>query len=354
MGKNLLLLNQTQQQLREQSFIVDIEEAGKRLDYILQQRFSRWSRSHWQRRIREGSVLLNQAIVRPASRLKAGEVVSYCFLCKTEPEVNSQIHIEYEDEDLALIAKPANLPVHPSGVYRKHTLYHVLKQRWGEQRPIRLVHRLDRETSGLLIVAKSKLAATRLNQDFQEGRRINKEYLVLVEGNFPDYYDAQGWLGPDLSSPVRKKRHFISAKADYQKFILELERSVLKSANSQPRDFYKVETCRTEFFCIGRKFFQGKEISLVRACLHSGRTHQIRASLCSYGYPVIGDRIYGVDSSMYLRFIHGVETSVDHRALRIGRTALHAYKLEFVHPTRMEPLSFSLNLPEDMDELWHS
>ena len=90
---------------------------------------------------------------------------------------------------------------------------------------------------------------------------------------------------------------------------------------------------------------------MVGARLHSGRTHQIRASLCSSAYPIVGDRLYGLDSMMYLRFIDDQESIADRKALRMERSALHAHKLEFVHPNRLEKLSFCCDLPEDMQAL---
>ena len=238
-----------EQQWHQHSFVVSYHEAGKRLDSILCQRFAHhWSRSHWQRRIREGSVILDQGSARPASRLQSGQTVSYFYPSKAEPQVsNEDIHFKYEDEDLAVIVKPTNLPVHPSGVYRKRTLYHLLKRIWGEATPIRLLHRLDRETSGLLVVAKNKKAASLLNLDFEgKGNPVNKEYLVLVEGDFPDYYDACGWIGPDANSPVRKKRRFIFDNEQLH-MPKEFHNTLCSNLN---KESHKIELCRTEFFCV--------------------------------------------------------------------------------------------------------
>ena len=123
---------------------------------------------------------------------------------------------------------------------------------------------------------------------------------MIVEGQFPDSMDAAGFLGPGHSE-VRKKMHF-------QKEPLE-----------------PGVTARTEFFCEQRT----AELSLLRARLHTGRTHQIRATLCSLGYPVTGDRLYGVDDSYYLDFIHDRQTDEARRRLRIERTALHSALIEF-------------------------
>ena len=303
------------------SFKILDSESGLRLDLLLSRKYGRVNRATWQERIRKGEVLLNHGVVRPSRNVQTGDTLTFSFEKPEEPPVTLEYGVLYEDDELLAVDKPSNLPVHPSGVYNKHTLYFLLKERFGEKLPVRFVHRLDRETSGAILVAKSKGAASAMQRAFQSGS-VRKEYLVLVEGGFPEYLDARGILEKDERSPVHKKRKFI-----------------LTGRDRAP--------VRTEFFCLGTK----GDLSLLRARLHTGRLHQIRATLCSLGYPVVGDRLYGIDDRLYLRFINDEETELDRRRLRMGRTALHSRLLEFAHPKTGAPVSLTSPLPKDMASL---
>ncbi len=322
-------------------------EEGIRIDSLLQKRFSGsyhlWSRARIQKRIREKKIQINGRFVRSSRRVQAGDEISYYFYAKVDPPVQTQIGICYQDEDIIVVEKPSNLPVHPSGAYQNHTLYSILKQRCLlEKRSLSPqnssdslflgpVHRLDRETSGLMILAKNPSAARVLQSDFQNGL-VKKEYLSLVEGYFPDFMNADGWIFLDTKSKVRKKRSFSET-----------------SPISSSRELGKIVRCRTEFS--REKYNSSYHLSLVRAQLHTGRTHQIRATLCSKGYPVVGDRIYGINDHFYLNFIEGKETELDLKQLRMNRTALHACSLEFVHPVSSEKLCFASKIPKEIS-MW--
>ncbi|MBL8020826.1 MAG: RluA family pseudouridine synthase [Leptospirales bacterium] len=282
----------------EQTFQIQPGESGVRLDIILARRFPVLNREDWQVRIREGFVLLRGQSARPSARPGTGDEVRFTFTRRPEPEVNRDVQVIFEDDEAIVINKPPNLPVHPSGIYFQNTLVSVLREMWPDDPP-RMVHRLDRETSGCMLLAKSSAGAARFQKQFTSGS-IRKEYLVLVFGKFPDYVDAAGFLSP-AGRPVHKKL----------KFTYEMVSSGISA--------------RTEFTCIE----QNRQCSLLRARLHSGRMHQIRATLCSLGFPLVGDRLYGIDDSLYLKFVHGEETDEDLARLGMDRTALHSTLLEF-------------------------
>lgn len=317
-------------------FVVSPAEAGLRLDVLLGRRFPRAGRADWQGRIRDGRARIDGKIVRPARRVHPGEQISFSFHKKAEPAVSTDFRIAYEDEHVIVLDKPANLPVHPSGIYHRNTLSELLKNKFGSDFQARFVSRLDRETSGLLVMGKSREDARRLTVAQRRGEFL-KDYLVIVEGRFPEYLDAEGFLGPDPGSEVRKKRRFFPAD--------KRVRQTLDRAESDRSPEH--EHARTEFFLIRRI----NEMSLLRARLHTGRMHQIRATLVSMGFPVTGDRLYGVDDSMYLRFIHGTETDQDRIRLRMGRTALHSHSVEFPSPGTGEKIRVESPLPGDMEAL---
>lgn len=363
-------------QTRQHTLRVEERDSGARLDAFLKEYFPQIPRTRWQERIRAGDVRINQVVIRrPARRVHAEDEVEYSVERRPEPEVRRDYQIVYEDESLLVVNKPPNLPVHPSGVYNRNTLYALLQERHGPETPIRFAHRLDRETSGLIVIARSRSAAARLQASFQardatpdssaernandaneapdETGSVMKLYLTIVEGNFPDALDARGYLFPDLQSPVAKKRAFADVQrlADLEAHPVYRERfltSPRQSRAGQPLHSAhgdgRPQFSRTEFVCLERR----GGLSLVQARLHTGRMHQIRATLCSLGFPIVGDRLYGPDDGLYLKFLNDAETDADRARLRMERQALHAWRLGLRHPATERALQFEAPLPEDM------
>lgn len=319
------------------------EEIGQRLDQWLAARFPAWPRNAWQERIRQQLVRVNGEAARASRRLRAGDWIEYSFHERTEPEVARNYSILFEDESLLAINKPANLPVHPSGIYQKNTLLTLLREDRGPSFEGHLVHRLDRETSGVLVLAGNASVARRLQQDFQEGA-VTKLYLAIVEGQFPDELDARGWLHPDPDGPVQKKRAFHPKHHQAQ---AAAEMAATK-APFQRVEWAAVQSAHTHF----RRRLYHAGLSLLECRLFQGRMHQIRATLQSLGYPMVGDRLYGVDPGIYLRLIEDNESEADRLRLRLGRTALHAWRLTLPHPQSGAPLPLEAPLPEDMAALF--
>lgn len=386
----------------EMEHIVPPEEARLRVDVLLSRKYPVVNRHGWQDRIHAGHVRINGALIRPSRKLQAGDRIWIQYHRKKEPEVSLDIRIVYRDSCILIVNKPPNLPVHPSGIYHKNTLQHLLVAMLSGQAPpeedgttdtalkgaettdakvadygsremarnnpeaarenakeadsgstqpatgeyrVRPVHRLDRETSGLMLLAESTDCARKLSRIVRRGE-IEKEYLVLVEGQFPateDWYEAAGWIGPDPDSEVRKKQRFWPAPEGRNPAReIRLGRAIEK--DGPLADSLGRRACHTDFRLLQ---FTG-ELSLIRCRLHTGRMHQIRATLHSLGYPVVGDRMYGVDPEQYLRFIHDLETEEQLKKLRMNRVALHSHALRFAHPQTGEQLSFECDLPADM------
>lgn len=312
---------------------VDRFDDGRRLDLFLSARYRVLSRSLWQGRIRRGEVTIDHRAVRPSRIVRENETIRFSYELRPEPAVNTDIGVLYEDDDLLIINKSPNLPVHASGTYRKHTLNELLVERYStEVAPFvcRPVHRLDRETSGIIVYAKSPEAARTLTRHFMGGR-VHKEYRVIVLGSFPQHLACPGHIGPDVKSAVRKKQAYVG-----------------NAAAVEPPPHYV--PCRTDFWLEGTVQLPGMTfaLSLLRARLYTGRMHQIRATLCSLGYPVAGDRLYGPDEQIYLRMIHDEETEDDRRRLGLPRSALHCSFMSFPHPTGGQVVEFAAPLPPDM------
>ncbi|UDQ98527.1 RluA family pseudouridine synthase [Lentisphaerota bacterium WC36G] len=301
--------------------IIPPEHAEVRLDSYLSKRFDYLSRNQWQKAIKNGEILLNNHRTRSARILHENDVIKYVTNF-TEPAVEMKYSIIFEDEHFLIVNKGGNLPCHPAGPFFKNTLLYDLEKKYGKN-SLFLVNRLDRETSGLMILTKNSALAAQMSEVFKT-RAIEKEYLSIVHNDFKEYVDANGFLFDDSTSEVRKKRQF----------------NFEKPCDSA----IDYESSRTELF-LEERF---KNYSLVKAKLHTGRMHQIRATLYSLGFPLVGDKLYGTDDLFFIKFVNGDLTEFDLQSLILPRQALHSWRLKFIHPVTQEELNLMAPLPEDM------
>jgi len=293
-------------------FIIRSPKEKIRLDAFLVTQKIGLSRAHIQKLIEEGKILVNDRPQKPSYKLKIEDKVTIDIPPPRKLEILPEaipLDIVYEDQDLLVINKPRGLVTHPavgnySGTLVNALLYHCkdLAGIGGVERP-GIVHRLDKDTSGLLVVAKSDLAHRSLSKQFKD-RSVKKIYVAL----------AQGVVKPD-SGFIQEKigRHPVQRK----KF------AVIKNPELKSRE-------ALTFFKVLKRF---KEHTLVELTLKTGRTHQIRVHLSHIGHPLVGDRTYGGKSQ-----IGELETA----------TLLHAQTLGFIHPRTGKYMEFSRPLPEDM------
>ncbi len=309
---------------------------------FLATRFSYHDRVGWCERIATEDVLINEKPCVPDTPLRAGDRLVYEPDNRPEPTVDFNIGIVLDDDDLLLVNKSGYLPCHPGGRYFNNTLWGWLKERG--LREFMLVNRIDRETSGLVVIAKNQAAALNCRKQFSS-RKVVKRYQALVEAtDFPVELETTGWLVADIDSAIRKKRKFISVdtrQAGSPRYVPQ--------ASSLPKDVPSpdAEWAETKFRLIN----QCGDIALIEAEPHTGRLHQIRATLLALGYPIVGDKLYGVDETLFLRFCNGALTDTDHAQLRMDRQALHASGLNFRHPKFGRAVTINLDLPDDMKQL---
>lgn len=283
--------------------------SGLRIDQYLTEHFPDQSRSYFQKLIKENLVLLNGKPVKKREKIALGDEIEVCFALteelSVEPEAIS-LKILYEDNEIIAIDKPAGMVVHPapghfSGTFVNALLHHCpyLPEGPDPKRP-GIVHRLDRETSGVLLAAKTAKAHRALVESFAS-RKIKKTYLAVCVGT-----PKEG----EHSFPIG--RHPTKRK---EMAIVEGGKEAISS----------VEVCKKD-----------ELLSLVKITPKTGRTHQIRVHLRHLKAPVLGDSLYG-STSMNERF-------------EIARQFLHAYQLELSHPLSGEKLIFTAPLPKDMEE----
>lgn len=253
--------------------------------------------------------------------MRAGENVVLVRPPFEEPNVPLYFDVLYEDDAVLAVDKPAGLPVHPSATYHKNTLTYLLRQRFGPNAP-QIAHRLDRETSGLLLCGRTRAAERDLKIGF-ENRRVSKRYLAIVRGVMPEDEGR------------------IELPMDRAKEGLHILMEVTPDAEGYPS--------ATRYRVVARR----DDATLVSLAPESGRQHQLRVHLSALGFPIIGDKLYGPEGSQ--PFLDYIETGMtDELRQRLGhdRQALHAYQLEFIHPTKQEPMTLTAPLADDLVRLW--
>lgn len=288
-------------------YYISQEDSGKSIkDFLQEQGFSRQNLVEL-KKIPE-SILLNGVWEYVTCELGKGDTL--CIQIKEEdssekiPPIELPFPVVYEDEDIVVVNKPANMPIHPSLNNYENTLgnaaaYYFMQQ--GKTFIFRCINRLDRDTTGLTILAKHMVSCSMLQSDMVE-RRISREYLAIVEGVFEN---TEGTIDAPIG---RKEGSTIERIIDYEKG----ERAVTH---------YRV-------------LEQKEDVAMLALKLETGRTHQIRVHMTSIGHPLVGDFLYNPQNKGMLR------------------QALHAWKLSFTHPITKNVLNLEAPIPEDMKTFW--
>jgi len=297
------------------------EDAGKRLDAYLAEQIDGWSRSRLQRLIEAEDVLINDAAAKPSYKLREGDEIEVELVdipvAQFEPE-DIPLDIVFEDDHLAVINKPAGMVVHPGAGVHGGTLANAIAFRFGTKeggtgsnRP-GIVHRLDKDTSGLIVVAKTEQIQEALSDQFRD-REVYKRYIALVHGSLE-------LNAGTIDAPIGRNKH---------------NRLRMKVA-AHGRSALTLWTVRQRY----------EKFTLLNVEIKTGRTHQIRVHMAYINHPIVGDEVYneGRDKTI-------ADIDVRNAIRSLGRFFLHAEKLSFTHPVSGERLEFKQQMPVELANL---
>jgi 23S rRNA pseudouridine1911/1915/1917 synthase len=294
------------------------ECAGWRLDHFLKRRIGRLSRTKIQLIIREQISFADGRRARPSSSVRAGEIIRLRRPAPVEPDVPRTFTILLEEATFLAIDKPAGLPMHTTAKFWRNTLTAVLRERYPDE-PMQIAHRIDRETSGVMLVARTPAAASVLKVAFAR-RQVAKTYLALVKGAPPD----EGVIDLPLA-------------------LLDTKSRVMMGPAPVGRGLPAV----TRFRVVRR--FAGH--ALCEASPETGRQHQIRVHFAALGHPLVGDKLYGASEALFMRACdEGVTPELLEAFDGLARHALHAHRLTFPHPLTRAPVTVESPLAADLVE----
>jgi 23S rRNA pseudouridine1911/1915/1917 synthase len=299
---------------------IEDHSVGLRIDQYLAGKFPFFSRAEWQREIFSGVVLLNGTKARkPAQRLQLGDELRRLHPFDEEPDVDTRMPVLWCDGELAAVMKPAGLPMHESGYYRRRTVAGVLPEVLGQGWTP--VHRLDRETSGILLCARQPTIRAKLT-DMWTNKQVRKTYLAITNGLPTDDL----WT---VDLPIKSDRYERTNRAEISEF-------------------------GDEAFTMFRVLSRGDDAALVEAKPLTGRTNQIRVHSAALGLPLIGDKVYGADPTILE--IYRKEGNTDRVKAMAGypRHALHAWKLSLEHPISRKEIDLECPLTDDLKFLCKS
>jgi 23S rRNA pseudouridine1911/1915/1917 synthase len=303
------------------TFPVPRELAGLRLDQFIQTRIPRLSRTRAKDIVEACARRADGTQRRASDRVREGEVVLLVRPRFIEPETPQSFEVIHEDEAILAIDKPPGLPMHPTATYHRNTLTFLLRQRYGEPTP-HIAHRLDRETSGLVLCGRTLDDERALKRAF-ERREVKKTYLAIARGEIAE---DSGRIALPLAN-VQEGLHVMM----------------------EVRDAGEQSHAVTEWRVIERR--AGR--TLVALSPLTGRQHQLRVHLASIGHPIVGDKLYGPEREQpFLDYIDtGMTPELEARVGHV-RQALHAHEVVLAHPRTRMPLTLRSPLAPDLQALW--
>ncbi len=294
--------------------VVPRECDGWRLDHFLKRRIGRLSRTRIQNIIATQVSLPDGRRPRSSAAVRAGQIIHLDRPAPVEPDVPRTFDVLYEDADVLAIDKPAGLPIHPTAKFWRNTLTAVLRERYPGQHT-EVAHRIDRETSGVLLIARSSAAASWLKRAFAR-RAVDKTYLALVKGRPPD------------SGVIDRPMKLLDTPSHVMMGVVP---GGLKAVTS---------------FRVVRRF---PAHALCDVHPETGRQHQIRVHLAAIGHPIVGDKIYGAGERAFMRFCdEGMSPELLAAFDGLERHALHAHRVCFPHPRTRAPITIESPLPQDL------
>ncbi len=319
------------------SQVIPDELGGKRLDQALAAMFPDYSRARLQRWIKDGHVTVDGSQLRPKDQIRGGEQVELSVVLEEETSWRPQklpLDIVYEDEAVIVINKPAGVVVHPGAGNMDGTLSNALLHYAPELESVPragIVHRIDKETSGLLMIARTLVAQKSLAEQLQ-ARTVEREYWALSQG----VMTAGGTVDAPIGRhPVNRTRQAV------------VENRVILNGEADSEYIGREARNAKEAITHYRVLEKFRAHTYVKVKLETGRTHQIRVHMAYINYPLVGDSVYGGR----LRIPPKVTPELDAALRGFRRQALHAARLGFVHPKTGESVEWQVPLPEDMAKL---
>lgn len=306
------------------------ECAGMRLDRFVQSQLRRTSRTRTQAILKRGAYSHDAKPLRANDRVRAEQLILLWRPPWDDEAEPADMPILYEDDHLTAVSKPAGIVVHPTARYYASTVVKRLEARRPGER-VFPAHRLDRETSGVLLMSRTPEADRRVKVQFEARSTVHKRYLAISWGRAESQQfliDTPMALDPDAKYKVKMR---IAAPGEGLSAATDC---LVLDARRDP------ET--------------GREYTLIRCDLLTGRQHQIRLHLSSVGLPIVGDKLYGPDDGLFARGVDEQLTAEDHALLELPRHALHAAELSINHPISGERLHISAPLPADLAAFWEA
>ena len=294
------------------------KDVAERLDFVTAREFTQFSRAHIQRWIKDGKLLLDGEIVKPKQLLKVNQLIS--VETSEEPTLEDKpedipIDIIFEDADIIVLNKQPGLVVHPGAGNRTGTLVNALLHHDEELSFLPragIVHRLDKYTSGVMVVAKNEFSYLNLVSQLKE-RKVNRHYLAIVVG--------EPLSGSTINEPIGRHPKLRTKQA-------------VTDAGKEAITNFKIKERMGGY-------------TLLNVSLETGRTHQIRVHLAFINFPILGDSVYGGRK----KFAVGTTEAIKKDILKFPRQALHAEKLEFIHPKSRKKVNYSAKPPKDLLQL---
>jgi 23S rRNA pseudouridine1911/1915/1917 synthase len=291
-----------------------------RLDLFIQTRIPRLSRTKASKIVKACGYREDGVKARASDLVRTGETMYLVRPPFEEPSAPRELPVVYEDDTMMALNKPPGLPVHPSASYHRNTVSFILQEKYGYADAPRIAHRLDRETSGLLLCSRSPEHERALKWAFED-RKMQKTYLAIVRGRMAD---DSGTIDMPMARPDQGHHVLMCVRPDGLHAVTD----------------YRVRE-------------RGPEHTLVELFPRTGRQHQLRVHLSAIGHSIVGDKLYGPEREA--PFLESIETGVTPELIaRLGhdRHALHAHRLTFAHPTTGMRLTLEAPLTPDLEQLW--
>ena len=301
-----------------------------RLDRVVHATFPRMSRTRAQGVVSVGAYCPTGRKLRGNDRMRFGQVVLLYRPPFEEPDLPTHCPVVYEDDALLAIDKPPGLPVHPTARYHHRTVTAVLAARYPGQF-LALCHRIDRETSGVLLLAKTRSAERIVKRALADRTTVRKHYLAITRG---------------VIAPRSGRMAFSLKLDDNHRYNVKMRVADGEEGAREAATRYDVVDVRYQV--------DGTPRALVACELETGRQHQIRAHLAASGTPIVGDKLYGPDDALFGRGADGTLTEEDLALLELPRHALHAHRMTLPHPLRLgEHIDVVAQLPADLADYWN-